>query len=123
MAAGDWVVEQVVDIINEFRASCAQHTVGGLPFVSTFEGPGWAENWEAVKRATGGIYLVPDWSSLGPEGVGRRFDVVDGAFSWGAWPRAGQQRMTSEEDGLYRRALRGKTYMMGVSPWFYTSEC
>lgn len=112
----------MVELINEFRSSPAYYAVDGLPFVSTFEGPGWAENWEAVRRLTGGIYLVPDWSSLGPEGVGRKLDVIDGAFSWAAWPRAGEARITTVEDELYRRALRGKAYMMGVSPWFYTSK-
>lgn len=122
MAVGEWPVDRVVEIVNEFRASAAQLTVGGLPFVSTFEGPGWAGNWDAVRRATGGVFLVPDWSSLGPHEVGRRLGVVDGAFSWGAWPRAGQMRITTEEDVLYKRALCGKAYMMGVSPWFYTSK-
>lgn len=139
MAAGDWAVDQVADLIREFRDAAAQCTVvaragagggvgggGGaaqpLPLVSTFEGPAWAGNWEAVRRAVGGVFLVPDWSSLGPAGVGDRRDVVDGAFSWAAWPRAGEHRITAEEDVLYRRALRGKAYMMGVSPWFYTSE-
>lgn len=123
MACGEWGVNQVVDLINEFKDLSVHYAVGGLPFVSTFEGPSWVDNWEAVRRSTGGIYLVPDWSSLGPEGVGRRREVVDGAFSWAAWPRAEQSRITTEEDRLYRRALRDKSYMMGVSPWFYTSEC
>lgn len=130
MAAGEWSVQQVTDLVCEFRAAAAQYRVGGgggggsgRPLVSTFEGPGWAGHWEAVRRAVpGGLYLVPDWSSLGPGGVGGRLDVVDGAFSWAAWPRAGERRISAEEDGLYRRALRGKSYMMGVSPWFYTSE-
>lgn len=124
MAAGEWTVDQVAGLIVEFAASPAYYAVGGLPFVSTFEGPGWAGNWAAVRAAAGGIFLVPDWSSLGPHGVRERLDVVDGAFSWAAWPRADQARMTADEDVAYLRALRGRgrAYMMGVSPWFYTSE-
>lgn len=122
MACGDWSIDQVIGLINEYKDSSVHYTVRGLPFVSTFEGPSWADNWDTVRRATGGIHLVPDWSSLGPEGVGRRLEAIDGAFSWAAWPRAEQNRITTEEDVLYRRALRGKDYMMGVSPWFYTSE-
>lgn len=124
MAAGEWSVSQVSDLINEFRDAPAQCKVDdGLPLVSTFEGPGWAEKWAAVREATGGIYLVPDWSSLGPEGVRHKLDVIDGAFSWCAWPRAGQRRLGAEEDVAYGRVLGGKrAYMMGVSPWFYTSE-
>ena len=43
-------------------------------------------------------------------------------MSWDAWPKAGQSRMTSVEDMLYKGSLGGKTYMMGVSPWFYTGR-
>jgi glucan endo-1,3-alpha-glucosidase len=85
MAAGDWPVEQVVACINEFKDSPAQCRVNGLPFVSTFEGPQWAENWPAVREATGGIYFVPDWSSLGPHGVGEKLNLIDGACEFELW--------------------------------------
>jgi len=42
--------------------------------------------------------------------------------SWDAWPKAGQRKMSTTEDLLYLENLKGKKYMMGVSPWFYTSE-
>jgi glucan endo-1,3-alpha-glucosidase len=79
MAAGNWAVLQVVHLINEFKHSTAQMAVDGKPFVSTFEGPSWAEHWSKVHAQTGGIYFVPDWSSLGPHGVGHRRDIIDGA--------------------------------------------
>jgi glucan endo-1,3-alpha-glucosidase len=79
MAVGAWDVGQVSALINEFKGSLAQMRVEGKPLVSTFEGPGWAENWTAVRAQTGGIFLVPDWSSLGAAGVGQRLGVVDGA--------------------------------------------
>ncbi|KAL2265944.1 hypothetical protein VTJ83DRAFT_5296 [Remersonia thermophila] len=120
MAAGSWSVPQVVDLIRTYSGSPAQTRVDGLPLVSTFEGPGWAGNWAAVRRETGGICLIPSWSSLGPYGVGQKLDLIDGAFSWDAWPKAEQHRMTTVEDHLYKENLRGKKYMMGVSPWFYT---
>lgn len=82
MAAGEWPVDQVVACINEFKDSPAQCRVNGLPFVSTFEGPQWAENWPAVRQATGGIYFVPDWSSLGPHGVGEKLGLIDGACEY-----------------------------------------
>jgi len=41
--------------------------------------------------------------------------------SWDAWPKASQPRMTAEEDKLYKSILGQKKYMMGVSPYFYTS--
>lgn len=151
MAAGEWPVVLVISCINEFKDSPAQFKVNDLPFVSTFEGPRWANNWPAVREATGGIYFVPDWSSLGPHGVGEKLRLIDGAcefysreplqtnntierereeansnhpwvpVSWAAWPRADQHHMTTEEDVEYQKALRGKSFMAGVSPWFYTS--
>ena len=111
----------------------------GKPLVSTFEGPGWADNWARVRDQTGGICLIPDWSSLGPHGVGQRLDCIDGAckltaalgvgamrlrgaVSWDAWPKTRQSKMTTVEDILYQGNLGGKKYMMGVSPWFYTGK-
>lgn len=41
--------------------------------------------------------------------------------SWAAWPQADQHHMTTDEDVQYQRELRGKSFMAGVSPWFYTS--
>ncbi|KAK4145665.1 glycoside hydrolase [Dichotomopilus funicola] len=120
MAAGSWPVSQVVNIINRYRGSSAQMLIDGRPLVSTFEGPDWAPKWATVRDATGGIYLIPNWSSLGPAGVEGKLDMIDGAFSWHAWPKPGQFMMTASEDFLYQECLRGKAYMMGVSPWFYT---
>ncbi|KAL2162356.1 hypothetical protein VTH06DRAFT_7269 [Thermothelomyces fergusii] len=120
MAAGDWSVPHVVSLINRYQGSSAQMKVEGKPLVSTFEGPDWAPNWPTVRRETGDICLIPDWSSLGPHGVGQRLDLIDGAFSWDAWPKPGQSKITPIEDLLYIKNLQGKKYMMGVSPWFYT---
>ncbi|KAK4187067.1 glycoside hydrolase [Podospora australis] len=121
MACGNWSVEQVTDLINRFKDSSAQFKVDRKTFVSTFEGPDWADNWADVRAHTGDIYLVPDWSSLGPYGIGEKLDLIDGAFSWDAWPKAGQTQMNINEDLLYRDNLQGKKYMMGVSPCFYTN--
>lgn len=79
MAAGSWTVPQVVALINRYKVSGAQMVVDGQPFVSTFEGPGWADNWPVVREETGGILFIPDWSSLGPFGVGEKLDLIDGA--------------------------------------------
>ena len=77
--AFEWPVQQVIDLINRFKYSPAQCIVDGRPFVSTFEGPQWADNWPIVRQQTGGIFLVPDWASLGPHGVGQKLDYIDGA--------------------------------------------
>ncbi|KAK0742942.1 glycoside hydrolase [Schizothecium vesticola] len=121
MAAGSWTVPQVVASINRYKLSGAQMVIDGKPFVSTFEGPGWGENWPIVREETGGIFLIPDWSSLGPFGVGEKLNLIDGAFSWDAWPKAGSTKMTTTEDVLYKENLRGKKYMMPVSPCLYTN--
>lgn len=118
---GDWDAQKVIDIINEFSPSSAHTIVSDKPLVSTFEGPNWSDNWQGVRDATGGIYLVPDWSSLGPAGVSAKLDVIDGHFSWNAWPGAGEKDKTADEDRAYQDVLGDKSYMMGVSPWFYTN--
>ncbi|KAK4133767.1 glycoside hydrolase family 71 protein [Trichocladium antarcticum] len=120
MAAGSWSISQVADLINRYKESTAQFKVDEAPVVSTFEGPDWADNWPEVRNQTGDIFFIPDWSSLGPHGVGQKLDLIDGAFSWDAWPKAGCERMSNFEDALYKESLQGKKYMMGVSPWFYT---
>lgn len=79
MAVGEWSTDQVISLINAFKDSAVYCKVDSSPLVSTFEGPQWAENWAHVREATGGIYLIPDWSSLGPHGVKERLDLVDGA--------------------------------------------
>ncbi|KAF4983704.1 hypothetical protein FZEAL_920 [Fusarium zealandicum] len=116
---GDWTAQAVAGLVNDFKDEAAQVKTDGRPLVNTFEGSAWVDNWPAVREQTGGIFLVPNWSSLGPDGVRERLGLVDGAFSWNAWPRAGQHDMSSDEDKLYKDVLGDKPYMMGVSPSFY----
>ncbi|KAI1076869.1 glycoside hydrolase family 71 protein [Whalleya microplaca] len=115
-----WTVDQVVGLVNAHKNDGAQLKVNGLPLVSTFEGPNWADNWASVRSQTGGIFLIPDWSSLGAQGVGGKLSQIDGAFNWGAWPEANQKTMNTGNDVAYKSVLQGKPYMMGVSPYFYT---
>jgi hypothetical protein len=42
--------------------------------------------------------------------------------NWGAWPNANQASMTTDADTQYQSALSDKSYMMGVSPYFYTRK-
>ncbi|KAI9151474.1 Glucan endo-1,3-alpha-glucosidase agn1 [Paramyrothecium foliicola] len=154
MAVGEWSPQAVIDLINAYKDSPAQTRVNGAPMVSTFEGPGWSGNWPGVRDAVGGLYLVPDWSSLGPYGLDdSKMSVIDGhckstpdpstvttipavcfflffflltyltLVHWGAWPNAGQLTKDPADDVLYKNMLneRSKSYMMGVSPWFYTN--
>ncbi|KAI0600987.1 glycoside hydrolase family 71 protein [Biscogniauxia sp. FL1348] len=115
-----WDVDRVSSLVNQYKSAGSQFKVNGLPVVSTFEGPTWSDNWASVRSATGGIFLVPDWSSLGADGVGGRLSIIDGAFNWGAWPEKNQKTITTGNDVAYKNVLQGKPYMMGVSPYFYT---
>jgi glucan endo-1,3-alpha-glucosidase len=79
-ASDGWNIDKVANFTNTFKDEPAQFKVDGRPLVSTFEGPGFADPWKQVReKVDGGIHFVPDWSSLSPEGVGRKLDVIDGA--------------------------------------------
>lgn len=83
METGSWETQAVVDLVNEFKSSGAQVNKDEKPLVSTFEGTKWSDNWQSVRDSTGGIFLMPSWSSLGPEGLKDKLNVVDGACkSW-----------------------------------------
>lgn len=56
MAASSWTVDQVVQLVNQYKGASSQLKVNGKPLVSTFEGPGWADNWSSVRSATGDIF-------------------------------------------------------------------
>ncbi|KAI9863679.1 MAG: hypothetical protein M1813_003702 [Trichoglossum hirsutum] len=119
LSAGPWSSPQVIQKIKSFADSPAQFKVDGKPLVSTFEGVSSAGDWSAIKAAVP-IYFVPDWSSVGPGGFSQYLSDVDGAFSWDAWPE-GANDMTDVQDKAWKSTLGSKPYMMGVSPWFYTS--
>ncbi|KAI0408495.1 glycoside hydrolase family 71 protein [Xylaria palmicola] len=121
MQASHWEANQIISYINTYKGFGSQFKVGGLPVVSTFEGPSQSDIWPDVRSATGGIFFIPDWASLGAQGVGQRLSLIDGAFNWGAWPEANQLTMSTGNDVAYKSVLSGKPYMMGVSPYFYTN--
>jgi len=62
----------------------AYYLVDGKPMVSTFEGPSNSNinEWHGTINSSipGGIYFVPDWTSLGPGGFSA--DIVDGACDY-----------------------------------------
>ncbi|KAK3346008.1 glycosyl hydrolase family 71-domain-containing protein [Lasiosphaeria hispida] len=78
-AAGNWTVDSISNLTNTFKGEPAQFKVDGKPMVSTFEGVPFAKNWTDVrKKVKGGIFFVPDWTSLRPGGIGKKVDYVDG---------------------------------------------
>nr|AUS76866.1 glycosyl hydrolase [Leptoxyphium fumago] len=117
-----WSESDVITILKAYGPNGAHFQVNGKPMVSTFEGPSNSDinDWTTIRNSIpGGIYFVPDWTSLGPGGFST--SLVDGAFSWNMWPD-GPQNISTGADEAWENFLKpaGKSYMMGVSPWFYT---
>lgn len=117
-ASGAWDASAVIALINEYGPNYGYFQYNNQSFVSTFEGPPNANDWVGIKKATG-CFFIPDWSSIGPvaaEGTG----IVDGLFSWNAWP-IGAVDITTAIDEAYIIALNGQPFVMPVSPWFFTN--
>ncbi|PLB43332.1 glycosyl hydrolase family 71 protein [Aspergillus steynii IBT 23096] len=117
-ANGSWPKSQVLNLLNEYSTHPAYYMHNKQPLVSTFEGPDAWKDWQEIKEKTN-AFFIPDWSSVGPAKAANR-SVVDGLFSWGAWPE-GPRGLNTSLDDAYIDALDGKAYMMPVSPWFYTN--
>jgi len=121
-AQGPWSRDAVTELLRKYTRHPAYFKHDGKrPFVSTFEGAECAEDWPAIKAATN-AFFVPDWSSVSAaHAVRLAGGVVDGLFSFKAWP-SGRENMTTDMDDAFRAALGARrVYMMPVSPWFYTN--
>jgi hypothetical protein len=78
---GSWAEADVAALIKQYSSSSVYYHYNNKPFVSTFEGPGNAEDWVTIKADTG-CFFVPDWSSRGASvAVGLAGGVADGLFS------------------------------------------
>jgi glucan endo-1,3-alpha-glucosidase len=113
----------VVSYLQEYVGTNSYFLYDGLPFVSTFEGTGNIADWApgGAIRSVQDVYFVPDWSSLGPSGIAPYLNNIQGAFNWGMWPD-GASNITTTLDMEWQNALgSGKSFMMGVSPWFFHS--
>ncbi|KAL8918958.1 MAG: hypothetical protein Q9208_007068 [Pyrenodesmia sp. 3 TL-2023] len=120
VAQGPFSSSAVITLLQRYANSPAQLKVNNASFVSTFEGMDNSDDWRTI-RASVPIYFLPDWTSKGPEVFRQsKLDVVDGAFSWDAWPKGAADK-TDESDKLWKAALGSKAYMMPVSPWFYVN--
>jgi hypothetical protein len=119
-ATGD---NSVASYLNQYKGSAAYFNYEGAPFASTFEGTGNIGDWAqggAIRSAVGDVYFVPDWTSLGTGGIGSSLSNIEGFFSWDMWPN-GASNKTDDSDMAWKAATPGKTFMMGVSPWFFHS--
>lgn len=79
MQASQWNADQISSYINTYKGLGGQLKINNLPVVSTFEGPSQSGIWPGVRSATGGIFFIPDWASLGAQGVGAQSSLIDGA--------------------------------------------
>jgi hypothetical protein len=61
---GPWPKETVIEYIAKWGSDSQYFKHQGKPFVSTVEGPQWAEDWIDIKARTG-CFFMPDWSSIG----------------------------------------------------------
>jgi glucan endo-1,3-alpha-glucosidase len=115
-----WQQADVITALQTYANNPAYFRYSNRAYVSTFEGTGNIGDWAAIKSAvSGGIFFVPDWTSLGPSGIVAQLGLIDGAFSWDMWP-SGPSDITNSSDVAWKTALAGKHFMMGISPWFYT---
>ncbi|KAJ5294976.1 hypothetical protein N7508_009797 [Penicillium antarcticum] len=79
---GPWDQEVLTSMIPKYGSSFAYFLCNGKPFVSTFKGPGNADDWVTLKAKTN-CSFVPDWSSVGANpAVELTNGVADGLFSW-----------------------------------------
>ncbi|GME35574.1 hypothetical protein GTA08_BOTSDO05398 [Neofusicoccum parvum] len=111
--------------IAAFGTRAGQLMVDDKAFVSTFVGD--ALDVSALRSAAGiDIFFAPNFNP----GSSADFSLLDGAFSWYAWPTDGSNNPPSASstylptyaDTDYTTKLGGdKTkYMAPVSPWFFT---
>lgn len=106
--------------MNKYKSSSAYMQYNGKPIATTFEGTHQANDWNNIKTQTG-CFFMPDWASIGAStAASAGGGVADGLFSWEAWPN-GPTNMNTNGDNGYISALKGKPYMMAVSPWFFTN--
>lgn len=140
LAYGSWPKEQVIELLHKYTGHDAYYQYANKPFVTTTEGGEYVNDWKSIKRETD-CFFVPNWSALGPKQAARvGSGIVDGLASSSAWP-SGPNQMDMYMDAAYIEALSrasktskaskflkthasnstGQTYMMPVSPWFYTN--
>ncbi|KAL2844872.1 glycosyl hydrolase family 71-domain-containing protein [Aspergillus pseudodeflectus] len=96
---GPWDKSVVINIIKEYGSRETYFKHNSDPFVSTFEGPSSADDWNDIKKETN-CFFIPD--------------------CWDAWPK-GPANMTTYPNASYYDFLGSKPYMMPISPWFYTN--
>lgn len=76
-----WAASDVINLLNTYSGNSAQARYNNLPLVTTFEGTANAGDWPNIKQQTGGLFFLPDYSSLGAQ-VAAQQPGIDGLASW-----------------------------------------
>lgn len=126
---GHWPKDQAVKLLSNYTGHDAYYRhEDGRALVSTFEGFQAAGDWADIKQKVGKsvgndtcCYFIPEWASAGVAKASK-IAATDGLMGWHAWPY-GNREMNTTEDKQFMDALKGdgKSYIMPVSPWFYTN--
>ncbi|KAJ7148702.1 glycoside hydrolase family 71 protein [Mycena crocata] len=112
--------------IKTYQNHPNQFMYNGRPLVSTFAGEfckfgtgSYNEGWNMVLKAgQPPIHFMP--SFFVDPATFPSLTVMDGAFNWNSgWPM-GNYDINFNSDSLYLSKLGGRSYMAGVSPWFFT---
>ena len=112
----NWQTADVQRLTTQYGVSSAYFQYYGKPVVSTFEGPDASgTDWNVIGAQ---FSLIPSWTSLGPS-FSSRLGQVAGALAWAAWPTY-PNSISTDNDQFWSNMLKGKAYIMAVSPWFYT---
>ncbi|EWC47642.1 hypothetical protein DRE_03262 [Drechslerella stenobrocha 248] len=114
-------VAEIAGYLQTYAAHPAALKHNGKAVLTTFIGDNFGSNWNAVRgQVSTPLEILPNWQ---PNNV-QNNAVVDGAFSWHAWPNRDNDPiagpLTTSADQAYLSALGGKTYLAPVSPWFFT---
>ncbi|KAJ7471197.1 glycoside hydrolase family 71 protein [Mycena galericulata] len=112
--------------IQTYRNHPNQFMYNGKPLVSTFAGESCRfgsgnlnDGWNnALKSGQPPIHFIPSFFVDSASFPG--LTVIDGAFHWNsAWPQ-GNYDINFTPDMSYISKLGGRSYMAGISPWFFT---
>ncbi|KAF7331829.1 hypothetical protein MKEN_00063000 [Mycena kentingensis (nom. inval.)] len=117
--------------ISDYRTHPNQLYYNGAPLLSTFSGE-WctfgqngqnrlnAAWYYAIRDKQPSVSFIPAFF-VDPKAF-PSLNFIDGAFNWNsAWPM-GNYNTSLAPDNEYTTQLRGRAYMAGISPWFFTLE-
>lgn len=121
--------DRIADLTAKYAGNSAQAKYKNKVLVSTFAGEncqfgkgsvqdGWKYYREQVKKKNVDIHFMPAHFAK-PDTFGGS-NWFDGVMNWnGQWP-ASNANPTLDSDNQYLSALGGKSYMAGISPFFFT---